>query len=486
MLWRARARRPVGGAALRHRADAYQTTHCSRRAHPARTRRCPRTRGRVRAAVVDSPVCPRVGGSYFCCVLNYILCLRETSTERNIQSLVPSLAPSNKLGYSPGVFKPYGKSPITYIAEDYRRQLRLTGHQLDYCTHHSRSPNSQLCNTYLKPIGAGFSFGSRVNSSRTAAYDVYDFLQKFFVLFPDLAGNKFVVSSGSYGGVYVPHVATVIHEQNMLIARGRGRPGAIPIHLEALIVSNPFSNPSTHFRWMLQYRCMDHHVFNSTDCTRLYAELPACLDSIDLAYERPTVENRRTAWTMCDALNYADTHGTVFEDIRRQARCTPNPNDTVPCHPEFGWVIKILDDPATKAALGLSRDSNFEALNMEVNAEFAAAGDMVQRHDLLYPPLLAAGIRVLHYVGAQDANCAWPGVFSFLKLLPTPFQSEFVSAPDVPWPEKGIATVRSVGSGAGDMTYILLQGAGHFPALAKAIVEKWVANEPFLTKGGEV
>ncbi|KAJ7086829.1 alpha/beta-hydrolase [Mycena belliarum] len=338
------------------------------------------------------------------------------------------------------------------------------------------------------PIGVGFSYGSHVNSSRTAAYDVYDFLQKFFVLFPNLAGNKFVVSSGSYGGVYVPHVATVIHEQNMLVARGRGRPGAIPIHLDALILSNPFTNPSTHFRWLLQYRCMDHHVFNSTDCTRLYAELPTCLDSIDLAYERPTVENRRTAFIVCGStLSNADTHGTVFEDIRRQ--CTPDSDDPVACHPEFGWVTNVLDDPATKAALGLPLDLHYQAINREVNAEFVAAGDMIQQHHLLYPPLLAAGIRVLHYVGAQDAVCAWPGVFSFLKLLPTPFQSAFVSAPDVPWPEEGVATCRNVGSGAGNMTYILLQGAGHFvlkdqPALAKAIVERWVANEPFLTKGG--
>jgi hypothetical protein len=84
-------------------------------------------------------------------------------------------------------------------------------------------------------------------------------------------------------------------------------------------------------------------------------------------------------------------------------------------------------------------------------------------------------------VGAQDANCAWPGVISFvrgfagcipvplthaiynqLKLLQSPFQDEFLRAPDVPWPTAEDATVRVVGEGAGNMTYILIAEAGHF------------------------
>jgi hypothetical protein len=81
----------------------------------------------------------------------------------------------------------------------------------------------------------------------------------------------------------------------------------------------------------------------------------------------------------------------------------------------------------------------------------------------------------------KDGNCAWPGVLSFvghsrlifcyrvliilqLKVLKTPFQQEFVRAPDVPWPapESHVATVRAVGDGAGNMTYILIADAGHF------------------------
>jgi hypothetical protein len=39
-------------------------------------------------------------------------------------------------------------------------------------------------------------------------------------------------------------------------------------------------------------------------------------------------------------------------------------------------VTKFFGDPAVKAALGIPHNLNFSAINMEVNAEFHAAGDM--------------------------------------------------------------------------------------------------------------
>ncbi|KAJ7092314.1 alpha/beta-hydrolase [Mycena belliarum] len=330
------------------------------------------------------------------------------------------------------------------------------------------------------PIGVGYSYGTHINNSRAAAYDVYDFLQKFFVLFPQLSGNKFVISGGSYGGVYVPNIATVIHEQNQLLSRGKGRRGAVPIALDALILSNPFTNPEAHFRWLLQYRCMDHHVYNATDCMRLYAELPACLDSVAMALQHPSVANRVAAAKLCyERMNAPDTHGTVHEDIRR--KCTPASDTPGACRPQVGWMNTVFNDAHVKRQLGVPASIKFTGLNKEVNAEFLAAGDLIQAHHLMYPPLLAAGIRLLHYIGMQDSNCPWPGIFSFLKLLETPFQDEFIAVEDRPWPTTDVGTVRAAGPGAGNMTMILLAEAGHFtvgdqPALAKRIVETWIAN----------
>ncbi|KAJ7738412.1 alpha/beta-hydrolase [Mycena metata] len=333
------------------------------------------------------------------------------------------------------------------------------------------------------PVGVGYSYGTLVNNSRTAAVDVYDFLQKFFRLFPHLSQNQLILSGGSYGGMYIPHMATVIQEQNLAIAKGKGLPGAVPINLESMMVSNPISDATSHFAWLLQMRCYNvPDMYNASTCAELFEVLPTCLDSIRFAQEGPWVPERHVAaQTICGRLNAGDNHGTVAEDVRRKCYST-EPLGCLP--PSFEWLPMFLNRAEIKDALGIPNHLNFAVLSSPVSDEFEKYGDIIQSAYLLYTPLLTAGIRLLHYVGAQDANCAWPGVFSFLKLLPSPFQDEFLRTPDVPWPKEEDATVRVVGEGAGNMTYILVAQGGHFvardqPALVKSIVDHWVPNAPF-------
>ncbi|KAJ7249120.1 Alpha/Beta hydrolase protein [Mycena haematopus] len=321
------------------------------------------------------------------------------------------------------------------------------------------------------PVGVGFSYGTRVNNSRDAAIDAYDFLQKFFRLYPHLSGNKFILSGGSYGGTYVPHIATVIHEQNLALAAGKGHPGAVHINLESIMISNPLSDATSHFTWFLQTACYGSvEMYNASTCTEMYQRLPSCLDSIRFAEQAPgwSVERRAAAQDLCWPLRAGDTHGTIGEDVRKKV----NSPDA------------FFNDTDVKVELGIGANLNFSMLSTEVFSEFAKHGDIIQSAYLLYEPLLTAGIRLLHYVGAQDANCNPHGIMSFLKLIQSPFQEEFLRTPDVPWPSADETTVRVVGEGAGNMTWILIDGAGHFvahdqPKLVKSIVEHWVQNVPF-------
>ena len=49
------------------------------------------------------------------------------------------------------------------------------------------------------------------------------------------------MDGGSYGGIYVPNIATVIQEGNRAVASGKGQPGAKKLNLESLMVHNPIS-----------------------------------------------------------------------------------------------------------------------------------------------------------------------------------------------------------------------------------------------------
>ncbi|KAJ3576051.1 hypothetical protein NP233_g684 [Leucocoprinus birnbaumii] len=271
------------------------------------------------------------------------------------------------------------------------------------------------------PIGVGYSYGTRVNNSRDAAEDVYDFLQKFFALYPGLSKNQLVLADGSYGGVYLAHIGSVINDHNKEALHANdathtdagGAEGKnIHVNLESIILHNP--------------------IFTANE----YAE------PIGVNANR-SVE----ASNIClGQFSAGSTNGILLEDIRKR------------------------------------KPTNHEDTNS------------IQPHHLLYEPLLKDGIRILFTIGAQDANCAWPGVLSSvsnvltlsspIKLLEFPYQAEFLGAEDVAWPSRNI-TVRKTGpGGAGHLTYVLLQDAGHTvgqdqPAYTKEIAEKWVFNEPF-------
>ncbi|KAF8215114.1 Alpha/Beta hydrolase protein [Mycena galopus ATCC 62051] len=335
------------------------------------------------------------------------------------------------------------------------------------------------------PVGVGASYGTLVNNSRSAGIDVYDFLQKFFRIFPELVQNKLILSGGSYGGVYIPHIATVIYEQNSALARGKRKPGATHLNLESMMVSNPISDPTSHYEWILQTRCYNiADMYNVSTCDEMFQILPTCLESIRFAQQIPewSVERRAAAANLCHKLEEGDTHGTVVEDVRKKCY-SKEPKGCL--SPAFGWITDFFRHPDIKNALGIPEHVVFNPFADDVSAEFDKYGDIIQPSYLLYGPLLKSGIRLLHYIGAQDAVCAWPGVLSFLKLLQSPFQDQFVHAPDVPWPTAKDATVRVVGEGAGNLTYILVAQAGHGvardqPALVKSIVKHWVENVPFV------
>ena len=129
------------------------------------------------------------------------------------------------------------------------------------------------------------------------------------------------------------------------------------------------------------------------------------------------------------------------------------------------------------------------------------ATNRVQQAYLLYEPLLKAGYRLLRALlllcgcyssifiartrlhrktrrelrlAGRALHGAFPpplhvfplqrtdvGVRAQLRLIRSPYQHRFRTAPDAPWSGRN-ATVRAIGGGAGDFTCVLMGGAGHF------------------------
>lgn len=69
------------------------------------------------------------------------------------------------------------------------------------------------------PLGTGFSFTGverrMATNQTTIGADLYEALQQFFDLFPNLRANPFYATGESYAGKYIPAVAHTIHMRNI-------------------------------------------------------------------------------------------------------------------------------------------------------------------------------------------------------------------------------------------------------------------------------
>ncbi|GBP20584.1 Venom serine carboxypeptidase [Eumeta japonica] len=94
------------------------------------------------------------------------------------------------------------------------------------------------------PVGTGFSFtdddrGYATNQT-TIGENLYDALQQFYKVFPELRKAPLTIAGESYAGKHIPSLAIQIHRR-----RGQGD----PINLQGLAIGNGFMDPVTLQRY---------------------------------------------------------------------------------------------------------------------------------------------------------------------------------------------------------------------------------------------
>jgi len=96
-----------------------------------------------------------------------------------------------------------------------------------------------------QPVGVGFSYSTNSSDYRTgdaqAAADNLQAILSFFTKYPGLAKNKFIITSESYGGHYMPTLALDIVNYN----KGAGK--ANPLNFDGFLVGNPYTNLTENF-----------------------------------------------------------------------------------------------------------------------------------------------------------------------------------------------------------------------------------------------
>lgn len=347
---------------------------------------------------------------------------------------------------------------------------------------HSWNVNASLI--YIdQPAGVGFSTGRTTeHNEKDIKEEMYIFLQEFFKSHPKRQKNDFYIVGESYGGHYVPNVASRVLE-------GNEREGSININLKGVAIGNGLTDP------LIQYSEYCNFAMNNGYrqlTTKRDAEIveretwPKCKTVTKECYETEDVEICENAMTICTGL--VAQCSTLMRmanlntyDVRRKCEHPPL------CY-DFSSVQKFVDQKSVRDALGVG-NIKWESCNFIVNKDFR--GDFMRGYKHRVQELLDNDIRVLIYAGDADYICNWFGNEKWTRLLDWKHGAEFSKSPLQDW--TGVSSDDDLFNFAANgakgqlrtaknFAFLRLYGAGHMvpldqPENAQTMINKFFNNE---------
>lgn len=174
--------------------------------------------------------------------------------------------------------------------------------------------NPHSWNTYSnmlfldQPVYAGYSYtsdNSTISSAPDAAEDVYVFLQLFLAKYPEYASAPLHIAAESYGGMFGPHIGSVIHRKNkeLAAAAAAGAPSELKvINLSSIILANGHTDPKIQFAAIPEYVCNGPYAVLDPDgpeCIRWKEQVPTCQRLIQTCYDFDTPQTCIPATYFC-------------------------------------------------------------------------------------------------------------------------------------------------------------------------------------------
>ncbi|CAB4416016.1 unnamed protein product [Rhizophagus irregularis] len=323
-----------------------------------------------------------------------------------------------------------------------------------------------------QPVDAGFSFGDRiVSTTEQSSLNLYDFLQKFFEKFPEYSKMKFHIFGESFGGHYIPSLAKLINENNLLINSKNMK--AIPINLQSVGIGNNWIDPKTIYASYPDFVESNTYgpALNSSEIAVMRSELPGCEQLIDNCYATGEALDCIAAEGTCMNISshYIDSGLSVY-DVRTTA--------DLPLDYQVYFA-----KPEVMSAIGAQK--SFTNCSLNVYAGFYLQGDMIQSHKTDVEYLLNRGFPVLIYNGDADFICNWFSGMTLVKSLVWTYQSEFNNSSMKKW---------IVGNNFGGetmsydkLTFVRVYEAGHEvplyqPTNSLDMFTKWINNEALTTE----
>ena len=245
------------------------------------------------------------------------------------------------------------------------------------------------------PVGVGYSVtgGDLPTSAIEAAEDLQVFLIRFFQVYPNLLENDFYVFGESYGGHYIPALATTI-VQNITENK---------INLKGIGVGNGCTDPYTQ--------------------VASFADLTFSFGLLDEKTRDAVVQIEENARSSIASGDYKE--GTSLFD--KAVRTITEANDNIDVYnfeiynedPSMNYYVDWLNFNKTKAAYGV--DPNVTYLDCVGKVESSFANDITASYLSNYSYLLTQtelpDLKIIIYGGQNDIMCNNLGVLNYIKQI---------------------------------------------------------------------
>ncbi|KAH8102251.1 alpha/beta-hydrolase [Cristinia sonorae] len=304
-----------------------------------------------------------------------------------------------------------------------------------------------------QPIGVGFSHGSMtVNSSETAASDMWKFLQIFFKdsRFSKYQKNEFALWTESYGGHYGPVFSAHFLKQNAGITNGTV--SGVPINLKALAIGNGITDPLVQYPGYLTYAASNpyHPLVNQSvldTATAAWEGFLGCKEVITLCYETNADTACALAQALCNAVILTPLVGIYDFYYVPSENPDPYPAD---------FSMYINNENITSK---IGAEVEWMSLKDAVFNNFLMTGDWMRNKRAALETVIDAGVRTLIFDGDADYIANFIGVEAMVDALQTQFTDKYKQQSFANYTVRGQPA--GIYKNAGTFSYVRVFGAGH-------------------------
>jgi len=310
-----------------------------------------------------------------------------------------------------------------------------------------------------QPGGTGFSkvrnsHGYVTNEDQIAT-DFVTFLTNFFQKYPQYKNLPFYITGESYGGHYVPAIASKIATSTT------------GINLKAVAIGNGYVDPEIQDGSFGPF-LYAHGLIDQDDLNSVQTQYAQCQSDIESKKWDSAFYDCNAVLGM--ALGYAGNINVY--DIREPCKTPPLCYNLQP-------IADYLDQSYVRQKLGVG-DKNWESCNSKVYQYLEK--DFEQSYLFDIPILLNKGVRVLLYNGNYDLICNFYGTSQMLNGMQWSGQTSFNNAQNTTWTLNG-QTLGNARTASG-LTYVVVANAGHMvpynqPKAALDLLTRFLNNKPF-------